>query len=500
MDVAFLSRLQFGLTLSFHYVFPPLSIGLGLLMVLMEATYLWTGKLIYHQLTKFWSRIFAVNFAMGVATGIPMEFQFGTNWARYARFVGDVFGSALAAEGIFAFFLESGFLAVLVFGWDRVSKRMHFVATVMVFFGSVFSAIWIVVANSWMHTPAGHAIVTTTVNGQEMTRAVMTDFWALMFNPSSMQRLGHVLLGAFIQGAFFVTSIAAYYLLKGRHREFARRSFGLALGVGLVAVLLMGISGHFQAKLVAAHQPAKFAAYEGIFRTGEGGTEMHLVGWPNEGREEVEHSMAVPGLLSFLVYEDFNKPVPGLDKFRPVDRPPILLPFLNYHVMVGIAGVLTLLALVGSFFWWRGTLERQRWLLWLFVFAVIGPYVANQAGWIAAETGRQPFVVYPEVKENSDGTFGMVGGMRTVDGLSERKVVTAEQVATSMVLFFVIYLLLFFVWVYVLHQKVTHGPDEDVEPPAESGPKEIYDVAARRGQPGQYSLTGERSGRPNEEG
>src|SRR3954470_8558364 len=213
-DVFLLSRIQFALTIMFHYIFPPLSIGLGSLMVVMEGTYLRTGNPSYHAMTRFWSRIFAVNFAMGVATGIVMEFQFGTNWAYYSRYVGDVFGSALAAEGIFAFFLESGFLAVLVFGWDRVGKKMHFFATLMVAFGSIFSAVWIVIANSWMHTPAGYEV--------QDGRAVITDFWGMIFNPSSMDRLVHVVLGAFIQGAFFVMSIAAYYLLRGRHRESAK--------------------------------------------------------------------------------------------------------------------------------------------------------------------------------------------------------------------------------------------------------------------------------------
>src|SRR3954451_1340354 len=224
--VFLLSRIQFALTIMFHYLFPPLSIGLGVLMVFMEGSYLRTGDSHYHAMTKFWSRVFAVNFAMGVATGLVMEFQFGTNWAAFSRYVGDVFGSALAAEGIFAFFLESGFLAVLVFGWDRVSKKMHFFATVMVALGSIFSSIWIVVANSWMHTPAGFDV--------QGGRAVITDFWAMVFNPSSMDRLAHVVLGAFIQGAFFVMSIAAYYVLRGRHLEFAKRSFTIALVFGAV--------------------------------------------------------------------------------------------------------------------------------------------------------------------------------------------------------------------------------------------------------------------------
>src|SRR5438876_1221131 len=232
-DVFLLSRIQFALTIMFHYIFPPLSIGLGAIMVIMEGTYLRTGNVIYHQMTRFWSRVFAVNFAMGVATGIVMEFQFGTNWAAFSRYVGDVFGSALAAEGIFAFFLESGFLAVLVFGWDRVSPRMHFFSTLMVALGSIFSAVWIVIANSWMHTPAGF----TTEMHEGKMRAVVTDFWGMITNPSAGPRLLHVLNGAFILGAFFVMSISAFYLLRRRHEDFARRSFTIALIFGALSSL-----------------------------------------------------------------------------------------------------------------------------------------------------------------------------------------------------------------------------------------------------------------------
>src|SRR5262245_21049114 len=216
-DTFTLSRVQFALTIMFHYLLPPLSIGLGVLLVLMEGLYLRTRDPQYHAMTRFWVGIFAINFAVGVATGIVMEFQFGTNWSRYSRFVGDVFGSALAAEGIFAFFLESGFLAVLVFGWDRVSPRMHFFATCMVALGSMFSAIWIVIANSFMQTPAGYEIVMSETG----RRAVVTDFWAVVFSPSSVERLVHVILGAWILGAFFVMSISAWYLLKSRHEDFA---------------------------------------------------------------------------------------------------------------------------------------------------------------------------------------------------------------------------------------------------------------------------------------
>jgi len=457
----------------FHYLFPPLSIGLGALMVFMEGLYLRTGDRQYHRMTRFWTKIFAVNFAMGVATGIVMEFQFGTNWARYARYVGDVFGSALAAEGIFAFFLESGFLAVLVFGWDHVSKSMHFFATLMVSLGSIFSAVWIIIANSWQHTPVGFEVVDN--------QAIITDFWAVVFNPSSMNHLVHALLGAFILGAFFVMSISAWYLLHGRHVEFARKSFTLALIFGAASSLAMGLSGHFQACMVAKYQPAKLAALEGHFKTGK--ADLHLFGVPDAETGEVKYGAGIPGGLSFLVHEDFNASIPGLDQFRDEDKPPISIPFISYHLMVSLGGAFIGLTVLALFFRWRGTLFEKRWLLWLFVFAVFGPYLANQAGWVATEVGRQPFVVYPRgmdannLPRGSDGLVKMEGGLRTIEGLSSTKVVGKEQVIGSIVMFSVMYVLLFAVWVYVLNSKIQHGPEDDEgQPPEQTSTKGLLET------------------------
>src|SRR5471030_730766 len=239
MDVLTLSRIQFGATVAFHYIYPPLSIGLGLMLVIMEAAWLKTKNPIYHQMARFWTKVFALTFAIGVATGIVMEFEFGTNWATYSRFVGDVFGSALASEGIFAFFLESGFLALLLFGWDRVGPKMHFFSTLMVCLGAHFSAIWIIVANSWMQTPAGFHIVGEGLSA----RAEIVDFWAMVFNPSSVDRLLHSVIGAWLAGAFLVISVSAYYILKGRHLKFARSSLKIGLAVGFIACILQGISG-----------------------------------------------------------------------------------------------------------------------------------------------------------------------------------------------------------------------------------------------------------------
>jgi cytochrome bd ubiquinol oxidase subunit I len=440
LDVVFWSRLQFAMTISFHYIFPPLSIGLGALMVFAEGMYLKTGDKSYEAITRFWTRIFAVNFAMGVATGIVMEFQFGTNWATYSRFVGDVFGSALAAEGIFAFFLESGFLAVLVFGWDKVSPRMHFFSTVMVALGSIFSSVWIVVANSWQHTPAGHHLV-KDASGFE--RAEIVDFWAMVFNPSAMHRLGHVILGAFILGAFFVMSISAWYILQKKHVELARKMFTIGLLFGAVTSLAEGASGHAQAQMVARTQPAKLAALEGHYKTEDGPTGMCIFGFPNDKEQRMEQGIYIPYLLTFLVHEDFKTPIPGLDTIPPEDRPSVPIPFVTYRIMAGLGTLFIAMTLFALFLLWRKKLFESKMMMWAFVFVVIGPYIANQAGWIASETARQPWVV--------------TGLLRTKDAVS--KAVPAGQVIGSIFLFGLIYLMLFFVWVYVLNDKIQHGPD-----------------------------------------
>ncbi len=447
-DALNLSRLQFALTIMFHYLFPPLSIGLGVLMVFMEGMYLKTRDPHYEQMARFWTRIFAVTFAMGVSSGIVMEFQFGTNWATYSRYVGDVFGSALAAEGVFAFFLESGFLAVLVFGWDRVSPRVHFFSTVMVSLGSIFSAVWIVVANSWQQTPAGYHIV----DHLGTKRAEITDFWALVFNPSSMQRLSHVLVGAFILGAFFVMSVTAYYILKGRHVEFAKKSFRIALVFGAAVSLLQLALGHKHAQQVARTQPPKMAAYEGLFKTPEGGAPLSLFGIPDAREKVLRHSVEIPGALSFLIHGDFSTPVDGLDKTPEKDWPPVAVAFTSYHTMVGLGMYFIGVTLLGVFFLWRGTLFQKRWLMWVYVFSVAGPYLANQLGWVAAEVGRQPWIVW--------------GLLRTSDAVSRS--VKAEEVMISIILFTVIYFLLFAVWVFVLNDKIQHGPDELPAPPPDS--------------------------------
>jgi cytochrome d ubiquinol oxidase subunit I len=417
MDVEILSRLQFALTIAFHYIFPPMSIGLGLMLVIMEGMYLKTGKELYHQMTRFWVKIFGLIFALGVASGIVMEFQFGTNWAEYSRYVGDIFGSALAAEGIFAFFLESGFLAILLFGWDKVKPRTHFIATVAVAAGAHFSAIWIVVANSWQQTPAGYHIVEKVGGGM---RAELTSFSEAVFNPSFLDRISHVYMGAWQAGAFLVLSVSAFYLLRRKHEEFAKASIKIALALAVVASLLQLVTGHSSGVGVAANQPAKLAAYEGHFETGP--APLYIAGWVDQEAERT-YGVALPGMLSWLVHFDAAAPITGLDAFSEADRPPVNIVFQAFHLMVAVGVLLIVIALVGAFY---------------------ACQLANQLGWLSAEVGRQPWIV-----QNL---------MRTSDGLSS--VVSADQVVASLALFGLIYLFLFILFVYLLNEKIQHGPGE----------------------------------------
>jgi len=439
MDAEILARLQFAFTIAFHYIYPPLSIGLGVILVMMEGMYLKTKNPMYEQMTKFWVKVFALTFAIGVATGTVMEFEFGTNWATYSRYVGDVFGSALAAEGIFAFFLESGFLALLVFGWDKVKPRTHFFATIMVALGAMFSAVWIVVANSWQQTPAGYHIV-----GEGLTaRAEITDFWAMVFNPSSVERLLHVLGGCWLAGSFLVISVSAFYILRNRHLAFAKSSLKIALLLALFASLFQLFTGHKSAVGVSENQPAKLAAMEAHYDS-SASADLYLFGWVNERDQMVKYGIAIPGMLSFLIYGDTEKPVTGLNNFPENERPPVNIVFQSYHLMVAIGFFLIGVTMLGTFLWWRGKLFDHKWLLWVFVFSVLGPQIANQIGWITAEVGRQPWIVY--------------GLLRTSEGLS--KAVTAEQIMFSLILFAIIYLFLFILFIYLLNEKIQHGPEE----------------------------------------
>ena len=444
MDVEILARIQFAFTVAFHYIYPPLSIGIGLIMVIMESLYLKTGKKEFEILTRFWIKIFALTFGIGVATGIIMEFEFGTNWAVYSRYVGDIFGSALAAEGLFAFGLESAFLGVLLFGWHRVKPWVHLVSTIGVFLGSMFSAVWIVVANSWQQTPAGYHIVGEGLNA----RAEVTDFWAMVFNPSSIDRLVHTWQGSFLAGAFLVLSVHAYYIRKGRYTEISKKAFKIALIVATVFSLSQLVSGHSSADGVAVNQPAKLAAMEGHFEK-SAAADLYLFGWVDKEKQEVT-GISIPGGLSFLVHQDFKAPITGLNSFPVEDRPSqINAVFQFYHIMIAIGMMLIGLTLYASFLWWRGKLFESKWLLWIFSFSVILPQIANQVGWFAAEMGRQPWVVY--------------GYLRTNEAFSQE--VSSNQILFSLIMFTVVYALLLVLFIYMVNKKIKHGPYDELKEP-----------------------------------
>lgn len=445
MDVEILARWQFAITIMFHYIYPPLSIGLGLILVITEAIYLKTKQPVYLQMAKFWTRVFALTFAIGVATGIVMEFEFGTNWAHYSRYVGDVFGSALAAEGIFAFFLESGFLAIVLFGWNRVSPGFHFFATTMVALGAHFSAIWIIVANSWMQTPRGFII-----EGEGLrARAVITDFWEMVFNPSSVDRLMHSVIGAWLAGAFLVISVSAFYILLNRHLDFARRSLKIGLVVAAVSVCLQAVSGDRSGEIVAKHQPSKLAAFEAVYQTKKSAPYI-LFGIPNSETESVDYSLEIPKLLSFLSFKDSEAEIIGLDQFPKKDWPNVRVLFFMFRTMIAMWMCMVFTSFVALFYWAKGTLFQKKWLLKLMVASVIFPQIANQAGWVSAEMGRYPWIVF--------------NLLRISEGLSRS--VTANQVFGSIVMFGIVYTFLFVLFIYLLNEKFQHGPsDEDLVSP-----------------------------------
>jgi cytochrome d ubiquinol oxidase subunit I len=456
MDVELLARLQFALTIMFHYIYPPLSIGLGVALVIMQGAYLKTKDPLYRQMARFWTKIFALTFAVGVATGIVMEFEFGTNWATYSRFVGDVFGSALAAEGVFAFFLESGFLAILLFGWDRVGPKMHFFATLMVCLGAHFSAIWIVVANSWMHTPAGFEVVGDGVHA----RAVITNFWEMVFNPSSMTRLAHVIIGAWLAGAFLVISVSAYYLLKYRYINFSQRSLVVGLTIALVACILQAVTGDRSGEIIAEHQPAKLAAFEALYKT-EDGAGMYLMGFPDPQNETVHLGIRIPKLLSFLAYKDINHQVIGLDRYPKKDWPNVPLVFQTFRIMIAMWVLMLGLTLIGLYQWKRGTLLTHKWTLRALVLSVLFPQIANQAGWMSTEVGRYPWIV-----QNL---------LRISEGLS--KSVTSEQVLWSIIMFGIVYVFLFAMFLYLLNEKIKQGPESLQDEPVYHQLREVVKEA-----------------------
>jgi cytochrome d ubiquinol oxidase subunit I len=438
MTAETLSRAQFALTASFHFIYPPISMGLGLLMVVMGLLYLRTKDPAWRQASFFWVRVYGLVFAMGVATGVVQEFEFGTNWSTYARFVGNVFGSLLAAEGIFAFFLEGGFLGLMLFGGDRLGPRLWLLATCLVVFGAHFSALWILMANSWMQTPQGFTVAQT----QWGDLAVMTDFASVVFTPSFLPRLLHVWVASWMIGASFVLSVSAWYLLKRRHLEFARRNVTLALwafaGFALVQAL---VAGPKMAIAVTQYQPEKLAAMEGVWQS-QACAPMYLVGWVDVATE-TDTGISIPCLLSILAYQDPQAVVAGLTTFPQSDWAPVNLTFQVYHLMIDLGGLFPLIGLAGVATWlWRRRLFTLRPLLWVFVVTIVLTEAATIAGWWTGEVGRQPWIVWKQ--------------LRTADAVSP--VLGAGQVAASLAMFVVLYALLFALFLFLLNRKIQEGP------------------------------------------
>lgn len=428
MDAVFLSRLQFGLTAFFHFLFPPLSIGLAALIAVIEFLHWRSKKEIYDRLARFWSRLFIITFAVGVATGITMEFQFGTNWSQYSKFVGDIFGAPLAAEGVFAFFLESTFVGLLIFGRDKISNGMRFFSALMVALGSVLSAFWIIVANSWQQTPAGYQI--------EGGRAVMTNFLAAVFNPSTVPRYLHTVDGAFMTGAFFMLGVSAYFLLKNKALDIAKPSLKIALVFALCVTLAQIFIGDWHAKEVAAAQPAKLAAFEGVWQT-ESHAPLLVFGIPDTSSEKTRLAVGVPGMLSFLAKGNASGTVKGLKDFPAADRPPVVATFTFFHLMVAIGIYLGLLILWALYLLRKGKLYQNRLVLKLLFYAIPLPFLANELGWLAAEIGRQPWIVY--------------GVLKTVNAASP---LPAVQVLISTIAFVLAYSFLFTAVIYLLRREI----------------------------------------------
>lgn len=442
MSVEILSRIQFAFTLTFHYIYPPLSIGLSLALIFMEGMFLKTKSPVWEKITKFWIKVFSLTFALGVATGIPLQFSLGANWARYSRFVGDVFGSLLGAEGIFAFLVEAGFLGVLLFGWEKVSHKIHFLATFMVSLGAHFSAIWIVSANSWMQYPSGYRII-TEASGERI--AQVTNWWEMFLSPTNLSHLTHVLLGAWLAGAFLIISVSAYYLLKDRYHFFAQRSFKVGLTLATVVTILQLISADNLGRKVGQYNPTKLAAFEGVFKT-EKSTPGYALGWVDTENQKV-YGLKVPGLLSFLVYRNFSTPVDGLDKFPKEEWPLIQPVFQMYHLMIIMWGAMFLGCILGIYYFWSKKEKCKRWILRYLVISVLFPQIANLSGWFSSCMGRQPWTVYKLLK--------------TKDSFSAN--LTRGQMIGSLTMFVVMYLLFFILFLFLLNYKIKNGPEKEEE-------------------------------------
>lgn len=442
MNSVDLARIQFALTVAFHFIYVPLTLGLTVLIALFEYRYYKTREKTYDKIARFWTKLLAINFAIGVATGITMEFQFGTNWANYSRFVGDIFGAPLAAEGIFAFFLESTFVGLLLFGKDKISRFMRFFSSVMLALGTNLSAFWILSADSWMQTPAGYKI--------EGGRAILTNFAEALFNHSTLPRFVHQIFAAYILAAFFMLAVSAYYVLKDRNLEIAKPSMKIALVFGLIFGLGQMVSGDWHAKEVAQYQPVKLAAFEANWNT-QANAPLTLFAIPDVNAQRNSVDIAVPGMLSFLAKGNTNSPVLGLKDVPPSERPPVLPVFISFHIMVYLGILFALVLLLGVYHWKKGTLFQNKFLLKTFIVVLPLVYLAIELGWMATEVGRQPWIVQ--------------GLLKTANAASSAQVVPAAQVFLTLAIFVVYYGLLFTLFMYLMLRAIKReGLPETMSP------------------------------------
>jgi len=437
MDATLLARWQFALTIGFHFIFPPISIGLAWLVVTFEGLGWKRNDPHYLALGKLFGKLMALTFAVGVATGIVMEFQFGMNWAEYSKFVGDIFGAPLAAEGIYAFFLESAFMGLYLFGRGKVSKGMHWFSSLMIAVGATISAFWIIVANSWQQTPAGF----TLRNG----RAELTSFAEAVFNPSTLPRFFHTLDSCLTAGAFFVAGIAAYMLLRGIQTEAAKKALRIAVPFAfVVSVLNLAPFGHEHAKQVARTQPAKFAAIEGLY-VSQSRAPLVIFGIPfiHEPPPELLGKFEISGMLSWMAFGHIDAPVKGISDFPPDEIPPLWLSFVAFHNMVALGMLFIGVSALGTFWLWRKRLWDKRWFLQALIWCIPLPVLACEFGWTAAEVGRQPWVVY--------------GILRTSDAVSTT--VPAGNILLTMILLCLIYAGLLILWIHLSWRLVKHSAD-----------------------------------------
>jgi cytochrome d ubiquinol oxidase subunit I len=461
MSTELLHRLQFALTVSFHFIFPPLSLGVGLVLIIFGFKSVRTNDPKWRQLSSFWVKIYGLIFSMGIATGIVQEFEFGTNWSIYSRFVGNIFGSLLAAEGIFAFMLEGGFLGLMLFGGSRLGNRMWLFATTMVVAGATFSATWIVMANSWMQTPRGYEIKDVGQGSQ----AFMTSFRDVVFTPSFIPRILHLLAASWMVGTSLVLSVGAYYLLKKRHVDLARTMIRVALPLFTVlAILQVSVFGANQAIEVSKQQPAKLAAMEGVYAT-RSCAPMYILGWTDQ-RTQSTSGIAVPCLLSFLTDQNFDATVTGLNETPSSDWPQVNLVFQMYHLMINLGMLFVLIGLVGCGLWvWGRRLWENRWMLRALVVSVILTELATLSGWWTAEFGRQPWIVWNVLRTDGAQSPNIGNG----------------QLIFSITMFVVLYALVLFVFLRLLDRKIKDGPPPPTdEQEIDSLPDSFGEIFRRR--------------------